>query len=331
MFLLHLLLGRVVRVSFCELLMFLILLLLQLLPFLVLLRAELFLLLLVLLIQFGVPCIWSGQVFGWRQVVRMDWRGLGSVVVRRSVGVVRGPVRSVVRTSGRVIRASCRVRTSAAAEFSSFRSSSDRRLAVIYRSAQLGVRTGGLDVLNLSGHWPHMLLMRNGLFCGAGTLGDSAVAAVIADMRDVSYVDSGVVDVVDYVDVDVIDRGVVKEMAAVPTPALITVTEVTESVVDPAVPSDLRAPISVIKNETAAAPSPVARSPEVAHFRSHDPCARHPVIIVVAPGPVARNPDISVAGAYRLFVHRYLRRGDGNRDADLRQGCCRHNQKCQPD
>ena len=91
-------------------------------------------------------------------------------------------------------------------------------------SAKLGVCAGSLHVLNLSGHGPDMLPVRSGFFGGGGTLVDPTIAAVITDMRDVGYVDTGVVDVVDYVDVYAIDRRVIEEMSAVPPAALIAVT-----------------------------------------------------------------------------------------------------------
>src|ERR1700733_10138839 len=173
-----------------------------------------------------------------------------------------------------------------------------------------------------------MLTMGSGLFCSGGTLIDPAIAAVIADMGDVGHIDSGVVDVVDYVHVHMVDRRDIEEMPAVPSPALIAVTEVAEAVVDPAIPADLGSPISVVEDKAAAPPTPVAGSPQEADFWSLNPRPWHPVIIVITPGPVSRNPDISVAGADRLLVYGYLRRCDGYRYADLRQGRCRHGQKC---
>jgi len=73
-----------------QLLVFLVLLLLEFLPVLVLLCDQLVLLLLVLLVQFGVPCLRRTGLFDGRQFLRMD-RGVGaSSGGNRRRAVVRG-------------------------------------------------------------------------------------------------------------------------------------------------------------------------------------------------------------------------------------------------
>src|ERR1700721_395099 len=69
-----------------------------------------------------------------------------------------------------------------------------------------------------------------GFFFTRGARVDSAVA-VVANVRVVSYYYSGVIGVVNDVHVDVIDCGVVEEMAAVPTAAFVAVAEIAEAVV----------------------------------------------------------------------------------------------------
>src|SRR5665213_1568748 len=108
-------------------------------------------------------------------------------------------------------------------------------------------------------------------------------------------------------------------MSALPPSAVVAVAIVTEAVINPAIKSHRRSPISIIKTKTAAAPTPIARSPKVADLRCHHPCARHPVIFAI-PGPVPRRPDITVAWANRLFVNGHLRWRDRDRYADLRGG-----------
>src|ERR1017187_5452334 len=111
---------------------------------------------------------------------------------------------------------------------------------------------------------------------------------------------------------------VVEEMPALPATALIAVAEVAEAIVNPAIETYCRAPITIIENESAAAPTPIARSPKVADFRSHHPCTRHPIILTI-PSPMAWGPDITVARTNWLIVNGNFRRRDGDGYADLRK------------
>src|SRR5207302_5070487 len=110
------------------------------------------------------------------------------------------------------------------------------------------------------------------------------------------------------------DRAVVIEAITVPAAADVAEAEVSEAISNPAIESDLRAPIAVIENEGIVGPSPVWRRPQVTDFWSEYPGARHPVIIlvVVVPSPIARRPDITLAGAKRLIVDRESRGTERN-------------------
>jgi hypothetical protein len=71
----------------------------------------------------------------------------------------------------------------------------------------------------------------------------------------------------------------------------------------------------------AVVPSPIGWSPEVTRFRSEDPSAWNPIIVVVivVPGPIPRGPNVSLAGAQRLFIDRESRRTEPHRDSHLRE------------
>src|ERR1700678_1690176 len=109
-------------------------------------------------------------------------------------------------------------------------------------------------------------------------------------------------------------------MPAFPTSAIEAVTEVSETIVDPAIKAYSGTPIAVIEHNPGAAPTPVGRGPQEAGFRSHYPGARYPEIVggIVIIIPVSRRPEITVAGANRLLVNGQDRRPYRNRYADLR-------------
>jgi predicted RNA methylase len=116
-------------------------------------------------------------------------------------------------------------------------------------------------MLSLSGYRRNMSFISGSLFLGRGVGIDPAVTAVIADMVDLALVDPGVVNVVDRVDVHVIHSCVVVKMPVVPASALVTMTEITEAIVDPAIETDERAPVAWIEKIAAAPPTPITRSP----------------------------------------------------------------------
>jgi len=183
-------------------------------------------------------------------------------------------------------------------------------------------------MLSLSGYGRNMSLVSRSLFLRRGTSVNPAVAAVVADVVDLALVHPGVVNVVDRVDVHVIHSGVVVKMPVVPASALVATTEITVAIVDPAVETYVRSPVTWIEKKPAAAPTPIVRGPEVADLRSQHPCSRYPVIAAISPSPVPRSPDIAVAGAKRLVVDGQCRRRDSNGYADLRERRRRHEWHC---
>ena len=101
----------------------------------------------------------------------------------------------------------------------------------------LGVIAGSVRVLSLSGDRPDMSATSRTLFFRSGARVDPAVTAVVADAVNV-FVHSRVVNVVNGVGVHAIHGGVVEKMPVLPAPAFITMTKVSEAIVDPAVETD---------------------------------------------------------------------------------------------
>jgi hypothetical protein len=144
------------------------------------------------------------------------------------------------------------------------------------------------------------------------------LSTVIAHAIDSDIVDDRLVDV--YVADDgivyVADGGVVVEIIAVPVAALITMTVVAVAVVHAAIETDVRSPITRVKEVTPTAPSPISRSPEQAITWSHHPGTRYPVIVIAAPGPVSRRPDVIGSRAIRLVVNGQRWRSEVDSDSD---------------
>src|SRR5262249_10074840 len=81
-----------------------------------------------------------------------------------------------------------------------------------------------------------------------------------------------------------------------------------ESVIDAAVISDVRTPISGPEGIDATDKGPVTGRPQQSRLRRLNPGAGNPVIIVIIPGPIARGPINAGRGNRRLVVLRQRRR-----------------------
>ncbi len=187
------------------------------------------------------------------------------------------------------------------------------------------------DVLRLFRSQRRMGFMRGGLLRGGGTGGDAASAAVETDARAGAGVgaDRRVVDGCHVDAAKIVRRAIVGEGAVIPASALIAVSAITEAVIDAAVESDGRAPISAVPEIGVIDPAPITRSPEIPDLGRRDPGARNPEITAIAVSPIARSPDIAELGKGRLGVNRQHRRRDlhGNADIGLRDIGARRGQQ----
>src|ERR1039458_2880065 len=117
-------------------------------------------------------------------------------------------------------------------------------LAHVRRRALLRVGSGRLRMLSLNRYRRDMSLPRRRLVFRPWTRADSTVAAVIADVVLVVVPHGGVVNIVHVGDVHVVHRTVVEKVSAVPTPAFVTLTEIAEAVIDPAVEAYVRTQVA---------------------------------------------------------------------------------------
>lgn len=101
--------------------------------------------------------------------------------------------------------------------------------------AQLGISPRLLNVVVLRRYRTNMPFFVKGFFLRCRPRFDSAATAVIAHAVHVYVFDPGVIRVVNNRRVYVVDVGVVVEMVVFPASAIISMTEVTKSIVNSAV------------------------------------------------------------------------------------------------
>jgi hypothetical protein len=215
-----------------------------------------------------------------------------------------------------------------ASEVAGARSSRYRRPAVVLPREQSAVLARGAFMLQLRRKRAAMRFVGVGCLLRRGTCGYSALSAVVRHVCIIVYDDGLVVDIGDVCDIHISHRPVIEKFATAPFAAGEAFAEVSEAVINAAVESDMRAPISGIPNIEAVVPTPVSGGPQIAYFRGFDPSAGHPVVaVIVAPGPVSRCPYVARAGAEGLLVNRQRRRTNshGNAEANL---CRRWGRKC---
>lgn len=132
----------------------------------------------------------------------------------------------------------------------------DAWLAHVRRRALLRVGSRRLRMLSLSRHGRDMSLTRRSRVFRSWIRDDSTVATIVADVVHRSVIDGCVVNVVNFIDVHVVHGTVVEKVSVIPTPAFVTLPEIAEAVIDPAVEAYVRTPVAVIENKSVAAPNP---------------------------------------------------------------------------
>src|SRR5437667_401323 len=168
-------------------------------------------------------------------------------------------------------------------------------------------------------HFPGVL--RSG-FLFRSRLRFHAVRTVEAGMTSVRlFVHHRLIDVRVMNDVGVHARhgGVVTEGVSFPAAAPVTVSEVAIAVVNAAVKTDSRTPVTLVKHVNAVVPAPPGRRPKQTYCGRRDPDSGYPVIVCTAPGPVTGGPDIAFHWRRRLFYYRQNRRSKIDRYAYLRE------------
>jgi len=127
---------------------------------------------------------------------------------------------------------------------------------------------------------------------------DAISTAVVGD---VIVVDDGCVVDDCFVDVGVVDsrfihmhdRPVIGEFAAAPLAANEADAHVAEAVVDAAVVSNVRTPVTGVENIESIRPAPIGRRPQRTLVGRGNPGAWNPEVAIISISPVARSPHPS--------------------------------------
>src|SRR5580658_6422179 len=107
--------------------------------------------------------------------------------------------------------------------------------------------------------------------------------------------DGPCISVVNYSHVYIVHARVVVKVAVGPPTAVIAGADITETVVDAAIETDLRSPVARVPEVRAVSPTPIAGRPEKADLWRFDPGAGNPEISsVIAVAPVAGRPEVAV-------------------------------------
>src|SRR6266403_2218286 len=123
-------------------------------------------------------------------------------------------------------------------------------------------------MLSLIRHWREMSPTSESFLLARRPRGNATVTAVEAYAFVVPVDHSGVVDVVNDGDIHIVHGTVIEKPAAFPASTFVTIAEVSITVVDAAVETDLRPPITLIEEISVAAPCPVAGGPDKAFART---------------------------------------------------------------
>src|SRR4029077_13950872 len=131
------------------------------------------------------------------------------------------------------------------------------------------------------------------------------------------------------IDVGVVDNsliharhsGVVLEVVSTPSTTPVAVSGVAIPVINAAVKTDMRSPVTLVKGISAVVPAPPSRGPKQTDSRRRNPDARDPIIIVVigVPAPITWSPHITCDRTGRLLIYRQRRRSPTYREFHLRE------------
>src|SRR5258708_14677260 len=158
-----------------------------------------------------------------------------------------------IRRPWRFRRHNCRV-----VKYSRLRCRRDRRLSHIRGSPLLRISARCLRMLSLNRDRGKVSLTRYSLLLRSRTRVDPAIAAVVADVVHVVVDYRCVVNVVNLANVHIVHGALLEEATVLPTSAFITLTEIAETVTDPAVETYLLAPVTHVTNKTFPPPAPIA-------------------------------------------------------------------------
>src|SRR6476620_2025759 len=187
---------------------------------------------------------------------------------------------------------------------------------MVHGSKKGAIGLCGLLMLELQRGWPSVLFARPSKLLSR-RLSFSSAWPTEADILHRLVLDDGLgVDLGDNGLVHLGDGGVVKEHPVIPISALVADAPIAEAVVDTAIISDVRPPISGVQSVKTTVVAPVAGRSQQPYNRRQHPGTRYPVIVIPTVGPVAWCPYVAGAWTERVLVNRKNRRRDADSYAD---------------
>src|SRR4029077_12100243 len=151
-----------------------------------------------------------------------------------------------------------------------------RRSTMVHGSKKGAIDLCGLLMLELQRGWPSVLFVRPSKLLSR-RLSFSSAGPIEADILHRLVFDDGLgVDIGDNGLVHLGDGGVVKENPVIPISALVTDPAITEAVIDAAIISDVRPPISGVPNVETTIVTPVAGCPQQPDDRWEHPVTGYP-------------------------------------------------------
>jgi hypothetical protein len=135
-----------------------------------------------------------------------------------------------------------------------------------------------------------------------------------------------VISVVNHRSVHLRNGRIIRVMAGLPSATEETNSAVAETVINPAVESNMRSPVTSMEAVKSSGKAPIRRCPQDADAGWRHPDARYPIIARVTVSPVARVPEISICGTRWLYVYRERRRGKRNGEENSGRRYCRGRQ-----
>jgi len=138
-----------------------------------------------------------------------------------------------------------------------------------------------------------------GIYAATATV--KAPAVVIINYHrtvDISIVDNG--------PVYVYHRGIVAKLVAFPPATAIAITAIAVTIVNAAVKTNMRAPITNVKSVESAGITPVSGCPVQTGIWRGNPHAWYPVvtIFIIVISPIAWLPYITIGRAFGLHINR---------------------------
>jgi hypothetical protein len=176
-------------------------------------------------------------------------------------------------------------------------------------------------MLLLFGRTLDMPVPHRRLLTRIGTITNPAGAAIITYTIHRYIPDNGSIDIhiAHNGSIDTRDSRIIPETPAIPLPSIITAAPISTTIIDTAIVSYMRSPISGVPPVQSADKTPVTRRPIKSCLWWLFPITRHPIITLVSISPVTRYPDKAIYRAGRLLINRYDRRRcmNGNSNTDL--------------